>query len=132
MYQAVWHGAVLAESDRTVRLEGDHYFPPESLHREYFVPSATTSVCPRKGAARYYDVAVDGSVNRDAARCYPRPNATAGQIGGHVAFSSGVEVVWSAADAGGADGSVSRPGSPVVRARAFSDRCRAELCRRRW
>src|SRR5690348_17019657 len=92
MVRAVWNGAVLAESDRTVNLEGNHYFPPESLHREYFTGSATTSVCPWKGQARYHHVRVDGAVNHDAAWCYPDPRPAAGKIAGHVAFWHGVRV----------------------------------------
>jgi len=67
MPKATWEQAVLAESDDTVLVEGNHYFPPESLHREFFRPSDHTSVCPWKGTAEYYDVLVNGKVNRDAA-----------------------------------------------------------------
>jgi uncharacterized protein (DUF427 family) len=92
MFRAVWNGAVLAESDRTVKVEGNHYFPPESLRREYFAGSAATSSCPWKGQARYYDVQVDGTTNRRAAWCYPRPRPAASMIAGHVAFWRGVRV----------------------------------------
>jgi uncharacterized protein (DUF427 family) len=92
MFRAVWNGAVLAESDRTVKAEGNHYFPPESLRREYFTGSAATSSCPRKGQARYYDVQVDGETSRRAAWYYPRPHPAAGSIAGHVAFWRGVRV----------------------------------------
>src|SRR5260370_40821712 len=68
MFQAVWHGAVLAESDQTVKVEGNHYFPPGSLRMEYFTPSQMTSVCPWKGTASYYDITVDGSLRGAAAR----------------------------------------------------------------
>lgn len=92
MYRAVWHGAVLAESDRTIKLERHHYFPAESLHREYFTDSTTTSTCPWKGQAHYYHVRVDGKINRDAAWYYPRPSPAARPIAGHVAFWHGVRV----------------------------------------
>jgi len=67
MSKAVWKGAVLAESNDTVLIEGNHYFPPESLDRDLFRPSEHTSVCSWKGTARYYDVIVDGKTNRNAA-----------------------------------------------------------------
>ena len=92
MFRAVWNGAVLAESGRTVKLEGNHYFRAESLRREYLTTSPTTSVCPWKGRARYYHVTVDGKVNRDAAWYYPYPSPAATGIAGHVAFWRGVRV----------------------------------------
>jgi uncharacterized protein (DUF427 family) len=92
MFQAVWQGTVLAESDQTVKVEGNHYFPPQSLRREFLTPSATTSTCPWKGTASYYDVTVAGQVNKDAAWYYPRPSPAAAQIEGHVAFWHGVRV----------------------------------------
>jgi len=92
MFRAVWNGAVLAESARTVKLEGNHYFPAESLHREHFTASPTTSTCPWKGQARYYNVTVDGTVNRDAAWYYPQPSPAASTIAGYVAFWRGVRV----------------------------------------
>ena len=92
MFRAVWNGAVLAESDHTVKLEGNHYFPPESLRREHLTGSPTTSTCPWKGEARYYHVSVDGNVNRDAAWYYPKPSPAAHGIAGHVAFWHGVGV----------------------------------------
>lgn len=93
MIRAVWNGAVLAEAPETVRLEGNHYFPVDSLRREYFSDSPTTTVCPWKGTARYYSVTVDGQVNADAAWYYPEPSTKAGQIKDHVAFWKGVQVV---------------------------------------
>ena len=92
MIRAVWNGAVLAEAAETVRLEGNHYFPVSSLRREYFSDSQTTTVCPWKGTAHYYNVTVDGQVNADAAWYYPEPSAKAGQIKDHVAFWKGVRV----------------------------------------
>jgi uncharacterized protein (DUF427 family) len=92
MFQAVWQGTVLAESDQTVKVEGNQYFPPQSLRREFLTPSATTSACPWKGTASYYDVTVDGRVNKDAAWYYPQPSPAAAQIADHVAFWHGVQV----------------------------------------
>jgi uncharacterized protein (DUF427 family) len=92
MMRAVWNGVVLAEAPRTVRVEGNHYFPRESLRREYFLDSRTKSVCPWKGLARYYTVTVQDEVNPDAAWYYPRPSPLARRIKDHVAFWNGVRV----------------------------------------
>ena len=90
--KAIWNGAVLAESDDTEVVEGNHYFPAESLRTEYFQPSETHTVCPWKGTASYYDVVVDGDVNGDAAWYYPEAKPDAKNIEGRVAFWKGVEV----------------------------------------
>ncbi len=90
--RATWNGAVLAESDATVIVEGNHYFPPDSLNREYFSDSDTHTVCPWKGTASYYSVTVDGQVNEDAAWVYPQPKEAASEIADHVAFWRGVTV----------------------------------------
>jgi uncharacterized protein (DUF427 family) len=92
MAKAVWNGAVLAESSDTQQVEGNTYFPEESLNRQYVKPSSTTSTCPWKGVAKYYTVTVDGQENPDAAWYYPDPKSAAKQIKGHVAFWRGVEV----------------------------------------
>ena len=92
MIRAVWNGAVVAETPRTIRVEGNQYFPPESLRREFFTESATKSLCPWKGVARYYDLTVDGQVNADAGWYYPNPSPLARRIKNHVAFWHGVEV----------------------------------------
>ena len=92
MARATWNGAVLAESDRFEIVEGNVYFPPESLRREHFRESATRTVCGWKGTASYYDVEVGGKVNRDAAWYYPAPLEAAAGIAGHVAFWLGVEI----------------------------------------
>ena len=92
MIQAVWNGAVIAEAANTVKLEGNDYFPPESVRREFLSDSATTTVCPWKGTARYYTVTVGDQVNPDAAWFYPDPSARAQQIGNHVAFWKGVRI----------------------------------------
>ncbi len=90
--KAIWNGQVLADSTETVVVEGNHYFPPSSLHQQFFKPSATTTVCPWKGTASYYDVVVDGKVNKDAAWLYPEPKSAAAEITGRVAFWKGVVV----------------------------------------
>lgn len=88
----MWNGAVLAESDNTVVVEGNHYFPIDSLHPEYFLPSPTHTGCFWKGQASYYTVVVDGVENRDAAWYYPDPFPAANHIRGRVAFWRGVQV----------------------------------------
>jgi uncharacterized protein (DUF427 family) len=90
--RAVWNGQVIAESDATRVVEGNHYFPPDSVRRDRLRPSATHTTCPWKGLASYYDVVVDGRENRDAAWFYPDPKPAAEEIRGYVAFWRGVEV----------------------------------------
>ena len=90
--KATWKGTVLAESDDTEVVEGNHYFPAESINTEYFQPSETHTVCPWKGTASYYDVVVDGDVNGDAAWYYPEATPDAKNIEGRGAFWRGVEV----------------------------------------
>lgn len=92
MIRALWNGAVLAEAPETVRLEGNHYFPPDSVRREHLTDSSTTTICPWKGTAHYYTVSVDGEVNPDAAWYYPTPSDQAKQIKDHVAFWKGVQI----------------------------------------
>ena len=90
--KAMWNGAVLAESDQTVVVEGNHYFPPDSIHKEHFKPSDTHTECGWKGTASYYTVEVGGQKNPDAAWYYPEPKDAAKQIAGHIAFWKGVTV----------------------------------------
>lgn len=90
--KAIWNGKVLAESENTVIVEGNHYFPPESLKKEFFEESNTNTTCPWKGIASYYSISVDGEINNDAAWYYPAPKDAAKQIKDHVAFWRGVEV----------------------------------------
>ena len=92
MYQAIWNGVVLAESDKTVQVEGNQYFPHDAINREYFKTSQSQTVCPWKGIASYYDIEVDGKVNRGAAWYYPSPSKAASNIKNHVAFWGGVKV----------------------------------------
>jgi uncharacterized protein (DUF427 family) len=90
--KAVWNGSILAESDATIVVEGNHYFPADSVRRAHLRESATHSVCPWKGLASYYDVVVGDAVNRDAAWYYPAPKDAAKQIANYVAFWKGVKV----------------------------------------
>lgn len=92
MARAIWNGVVLAESDETIVVEGNHYFPPGSIVMDHFRQSAGHSTCPWKGRASYYDVVVDEQVNPGAAWFYPDPKRAAHQIGGYVAFWRGVQV----------------------------------------
>ncbi|CAL1240864.1 DUF427 domain-containing protein [Candidatus Methylocalor cossyra] len=92
MTKAIWNGRVLADSDRCEIVEGNYYFPPGDVHREYLQESQTHSLCPWKGAARYYDVVVAGQRNPDAAWYYPDPKPAASAIKGYVAFWRGVEI----------------------------------------
>jgi len=90
--KAIWKGAVLAESDETIVVEGNHYFPPNSIRQEYFRESDAHTTCPWKGEACYYDIVVKGEVNKEAAWYYPSPKDAAKHITGYVAFWKGVEV----------------------------------------
>ena len=90
--KAIWNGHVVAESDDTVVVEGNHYFPPDSLRKEFFQPSAKRTTCPWKGEASYYTLEVDGAENPDAAWTYPDPKSAAANIRGRVAFWRGVVV----------------------------------------
>jgi len=91
--QAVFSDTVIAESDQTIVVEGNHYFPEESLRREYFTSSATHSLCPWKGNAYYLHLTVDGQTNRDAAWRYRHPLPMARKVKNRVAFWHGVQVV---------------------------------------
>ena len=90
--KAIWNGTVIADSDDTVVVEGNHYFPPASVKREFFADSDKHTTCPWKGEASYYDVIVDGEANAGAAWYYPAPKDAAAEIKDHVAFWKGVEV----------------------------------------
>ena len=89
---ATWNGTLLAESDDTVVVEGNHYFPADTLRDAHFAPSEHTSRCPWKGLAHYKHVVVDGATNENAAWFYPEPLPAAAEIQGRVAFWKGVEV----------------------------------------
>ena len=90
--KATWNGAIVAESDATRVVEGNHYFPPDSVKREHFETSKTTSVCSWKGEASYYTLDVDGTKNKDAAWYYAAPKDAAAEIKGYIAFWRGVEI----------------------------------------
>jgi uncharacterized protein (DUF427 family) len=90
--KAVWEDTVLAESDKTLVVENNHYFPPDAIKREYFAPSDKHTTCHWKGIASYYHVQVGDKVNQDAAWFYPEPKAVAKSIKGYVAFWRGVKV----------------------------------------
>ena len=92
MAKAMWNGVVLAESDNTEVVEGNQYFPADSVKREYFKETDTHTTCPWKGLASYYTIEVNGQENKDAAWYYPAPKDAAKQIKDHVAFWKGVEV----------------------------------------
>jgi len=92
MVEARWNGRAIAKSDDTVVVEGNHYFPSDSVDANLLRPSATTSNCPWKGTANYHSLVIDGKENRDAAWYYPDPKAAAAEIRGRIAFWKGVEV----------------------------------------
>ncbi len=91
--RAIWKGEIIAESESTVIVEGNHYFPPASVRRENLKPSPTTTVCPWKGTAHYYNVVVGDEENRDAAWYYSDPKKEAAEIKDHIAFWRGVDVL---------------------------------------
>ena len=91
--KAIWNGQIIAESNETVVVESNHYFPASSVRQQYFQKSDTTSVCPWKGVARYYSLSVNGKENIDAAWYYPETSDAAKNIEGMIAFWKGVEVV---------------------------------------
>ena len=92
MPKAVWNGITIAESDDTVVVEGNHYFPREALRKDVIRPSDTHTLCPWKGTASYYSLELDGKVSKDAVWYYPEPKSAAEQIRGRVAFWKGVRV----------------------------------------
>lgn len=90
--KAIWNGVVLAESNETIVVEGNQYFPPESVNSDYLRSSNAMSVCPWKGTASYYDIVVDGETNAGAAWFYPTPNPAASDIKNYIAFWRGIEI----------------------------------------
>ena len=93
MATATWNGSVIAQSDETIIVEGNHYFPPESVNKEHFRESSAHTTCAWKGQASYYDIVVGDEVNREAAWYYPDPKSAAAEIKDRVAFWKGVQVV---------------------------------------
>jgi uncharacterized protein (DUF427 family) len=91
--KAMWNGKTIADSENTIVIEGNHYFPHETVNTEFLQPSGTQTVCPWKGTASYYDVVVDGETNGDAAWYYPDTKTEAKEIENYVAFWKGVEVM---------------------------------------
>ena len=91
--KAIWNNETLAESGETIIIEGNHYFPTDSIKREYFQDSDSHTTCPWKGEASYYHINVNGEVNNDGAWYYPEPKEAAKEIRNYVAFWKGVEVV---------------------------------------
>lgn len=92
MPKAIWNGTVIADSDDTVVVEGNHYFPRDAVDPAVLRPSSTTTVCPWKGTASYHSIVVDGKENKDAAWFYPEPKSAAAEIADRIAFWKGVEV----------------------------------------
>lgn len=93
MPKAIWNDTVIAESDDTIVVEGNHYFPRESVNADFIVDSSKNTVCPWKGVASYYSIVVNGNENRDAAWYYPDPSDAAGSIKDYIAFWRGVQVI---------------------------------------
>lgn len=91
--KAIWNSEIIAESDETVMVEGNHYFPRSSVKKELLLDSSTHTTCPWKGEASYYSIEVNGQTNNDAAWYYPSPKYAAEQIKDHIAFWKGVKVV---------------------------------------
>ncbi|TDO30422.1 uncharacterized protein (DUF427 family) [Kribbella sp. VKM Ac-2527] len=102
--RAVWNGVVVAESDDTVVVEGNHYFPPDSLRREHFTESSAKTLSPWKGVASYYSITVNGVTNPDAAWCYRHPWPLARKVKNRVAFWNGLQVLVHDPDDHGRDG----------------------------
>ena len=92
MPKAIWNGVVIAESEKTLMVEGNHYFPPDTINRDFLKETATHTTCPWKGLASYYSIVVDGEENKDAAWFYPEPKPAAKEIKDHIAFWRGVTV----------------------------------------
>ncbi|NWF67890.1 MAG: DUF427 domain-containing protein [Chloroflexi bacterium] len=92
MPKAVWNNVVIAESDQTIMVEGNHYFPPSAVKKEFLKDSTTHTTCHWKGVASYYNVEINGQTNRDAAWYYPQPSEAAKEIEGYIAFWRGVKV----------------------------------------
>ncbi len=91
--KAIWNDKIIAQSDKTIVVENNHYFPPEAVNKEYLQPSETHTTCPWKGLASYYHLVVNGKTNKDAAWYYPQPKPVAKEIQNYIAFWKGVKVV---------------------------------------
>jgi uncharacterized protein (DUF427 family) len=95
MKKAIWNGQLIAESDKTVVIEGNHYFPSDSINKDFFKESERTSICPWKGVANYFNIEVDGQTNMGAAWYYKQPSDKAKEIKDHVAFWKGIPIPTS-------------------------------------
>ncbi len=91
--KAIWNDQVIADSEHTELVEGNHYFPADAIDERYFQASDTTSFCPWKGEASYYNIVVGDAVNKDAAWYYPAPSALAEKIKDYIAFWNGVKII---------------------------------------
>lgn len=91
--KAIWNGNIIAESEDTVQIEGNHYFPIDSVKKEYLIKSKTETVCPWKGTANYYSININDDINKDSAWYYPEPKDAAKPIKNMIAFWKGVEVI---------------------------------------
>jgi len=91
--KAIWNKIILAESTETILIEGNHYFPPDSVKKDYLIQSSTHTYCPWKGEASYFSIEINGKTNEDAAWYYPKPKEAAAEIKNHIAFWKGVEVI---------------------------------------
>jgi uncharacterized protein (DUF427 family) len=91
--KAIWKNQVIAESDNTIVIEGNHYFPPQSVNKEFLTATDTVTTCPWKGKASYYTISLNGETNKDAAWYYAEPKEAAKQIKNYIAFWKGVKVV---------------------------------------
>lgn len=92
MIRAIWNGETIAESNETIYIEGNHYFPPNSINKEFISFSETHTSCYSKGKASYYNINVDGQMNSDSAWYYPNPNEKANHIKNYVAFWKGISI----------------------------------------
>ena len=90
--KAIWNNEVIAASEQTIILEGNHYFPPESIYKSFFLTASFHTICPFKGEASYFSINVNGQLNEDAAWYYPNPNSNYQQIKNYVAFWKGVKI----------------------------------------
>lgn len=93
--KAIWNNTTIAESEHTELVEGNHYFPPESIHKEFFIETNHSTICPWKGKASYYTIQVNNEINENAAWYYPAPKDAASHIKDHVAFWKGVNILES-------------------------------------
>jgi len=91
--KAIWNGKIIAQSEETVIVENNHYFPPESVNNDYLKSSETETTCPWKGQAAYYDIVVDDKINKDAAWYYPHPRPLVEKLANYVAFWKGVQII---------------------------------------